>query len=204
MANTNHGEGNPEADKRYRTIIRNGLKRARGESKASDGTEAGTPVENLDTVRNLVSGASTVMLTSTNEKGGLSSRPMTLQDWADDGSLWFVVDKTSDWLREGALNVNVSFSENVDGWVSVSGVAFTVDDKDKLEELWDAGVEAWFEDGKDDANAVALRVDLRRAEWWSADNKLKQIWQIAKALVTDERPDLGNKGRIDVNGSLSH
>lgn len=204
MANTNHGEGNPEADKRYRTIIRNGLKRVRGESKASDGTESGTPVENLDTVRNLVNGASTVMLTSTNEKGGLSSRPMTVQDWADDGSLWFVVDKTSDWIGEGALNVNVAFAENIDGWVSVSGVAFTVDDKDKLEELWDSGVEAWFEDGKDDENAVALRVDLRRAEWWSADNKLKQIWQIAKALVTDERPDLGNKGRIDVNGSLAN
>ncbi len=190
---TNQGEGNRAADKRFRTMQREFVANQRNEG---DGPSLTDLVAKLDAVR-------TVMVTCSNEKGGLASRPLTLQSVEDDGTLWFIVGGDVAWLGDrGAVNVNVSVSEGMDGYVSIAGIAFLVEDEARLNELWSPLVSAFFTHGPRRSDARLLRVDPRRVEWWTPTNVLERIWETTRALVTDEAPDLGNKHRFDIPATL--
>ena len=196
MMNTTNtqGEGDVRADERFRQMSREFVNK-HFKTDADDSSTA--------TMRELVAGAKIVMLTSSNEKGGLSSRPLTLQSFDEDGTMFFIVPEDTDWLHSsGITNVNVAFSEGVQGFVSIAGVAVRDDDADKIESMWDVASEAFFPGGPDRSDAILLRVDPRRIEWWSTKNKLRQFWEMTRAFVTDEEPELGNKGTINVKATL--
>ena len=85
--------------------------------------------------------------------------------------------------------MNVSYANPEDQrYVSVSGMASTMTDRGKMEELWSPLHKAWFPKGLDDPNIALLRIDVDRAEYWDAPSSaVVQLFGFAKAMLTGKR-----------------
>ena len=125
----------------------------------------------LKKLRKLIKGARVAMLTTTAPDGTLRSRPMATLKAPFEGDLWFFTRATApkaDEIRDND-HVNVSFSDGADNrYLSLSGTASVVRDKDRLEALWSGRLKSWFPDGKKDADLALLRVRVDRADYWDA------------------------------------
>lgn len=157
--------------------------------------------DDIEAVLELMRDPRFCMLT-TREGSRLVSRPMTPQDVTESGDIWFFVSTQSDQARQIAAdeNVNVAFSDD-SAWVSVAGQAELVDDRERIDELWNPMVSAWFPDGKDSADVALLHVNADTAEFWDTPGGLVAS---AKAFVSvrvkGERPE-GNSGTVDLPDS---
>lgn len=157
--------------------------------------------EAIEKVRELIKDIDFAMLT-TISGGHLRSRPMSTQQVEFDGDLWFFTsDKTHKVDEiEGDNRVNVAYSKPDDNvYVSISGRAEIVKDRKKLEELWNPVYKAWFPDGLEDPALCLLKISVEEAEYWDSPNsKLVQVAGFVKALVTGERADGGEYGRVNL------
>lgn len=147
----------------------------------------------------LVSGIRFAMVVLPAADGALRGRPLTTQEIEDDGSLWFMVSRTSDWAEalSGATPGNAVYADPDDQrWVSVSGTATLVDDRARIEAMWNPMYAAWF-DSADDPDITLLRIDADTADYWDADANAIVRWvRMAKAVLTDARPDVGERGEL--------
>src|SRR6056297_203352 len=149
----------------------------------------------LDDQRDRVGNVRTVMVTTVDERGTLSSRPMTVQHVTDAGDVRFVVDRDADWVSPSMGAVNVAFVDGSSTWVSVAGRGVLDNDSQLLDDLWNPLLDSYFPDGR--ASAVVLQVQADRWEYWTAPNKLNQLVETARTKVGDDRPDLGDSGMIE-------
>ena len=119
----------------------------------------------------------------------------------EDDRLWFFMSRRSESIRELERQavVNVSHSDpGKDSYVSVSGTARVVDDKNRLKALWSKKAEAWFPGGVDDPDLALVEVQISHAHYWDVtDNHLVQLYKMAKAAVTGEPPhDMTHLGEV--------
>jgi general stress protein 26 len=116
---------------------------------------------------------------------------MATQKKKIDDALWFLTDHDSPKIEEiqSAQHVNLAYSDpKSQKYVSVSGVAHEVRDREIVKELWNPMYKAWFPNGPEDPNVVALRVDVESAEYWDApNNKIVYAIGLAKAAMTGQR-----------------
>ena len=123
----------------------------------------------LKKLRRLIKGARVAMLTTVVPDGTLRSRPMATLKAPFEGDVWFFTRATApkaDEIRDND-HVNVSFSDGEDNrYLSISGTASLVRDKERLERLWSGRLKNWFPDGKKDPDLALLRVRVDRAEFW--------------------------------------
>jgi general stress protein 26 len=147
-------------------------------------------------VAELVASARIALLTTVNAHGQLAS-----QERDFDGDLWFFTQDPSDKTAEIRANdqVNVSLQSG-DGFLSIAGTAEITRDRARIDELWSAGAEAWFEGGKDDPTVALIRVHADAAEYWYQDTpKPVALIKYAKAAITGERPkDVGEHGTVEL------
>jgi len=142
------------------------------------------------------------MFTTVDEHGHLISHPMTNQETDEAGGLWFYTSIHAPLWQNIALRpeVNVSFAQPDDSlYVSISGTAERVVDRERIRALWNPMVQAWFPYGPDDEHVVLVRVAPHSAEYWdSNDSKMVRLFQMAKAAVTGTTPDVdpGEHGMI--------
>ena len=157
--------------------------------------------ESIEKVNDLIKDVQIAMLT-TIDGGTLRSRPMQTQEAEFDGDLWFFTStdthKTDEIGKDNRVNVAyASPSDNT--YVSVSGTASLVNDKEKIEELWNPILKAWFPKGLDDPTLILLKVSVEQAEYWdSASSTVVQVVGFVKALVTGERADGGDHGKVNL------
>ncbi len=143
------------------------------------------------------------MFTARHHNGHLHSRPMTVQNGKldEDRSLWFFMSHSTDAVADLTEypEVNVTFADpGRDSYVSVAGRASIVDDMAKKEQLFSAMAKAWYPKGPTDPDLVLVRVAIEHADFWDTQsNKAMQLFKMAKAAVTGERPqDMGDHGVI--------
>jgi len=147
-------------------------------------------------VKELLDDVRTAMITTPDERGTLSSRPVTIQQITDDGDIWFLVDANADWVRPASTGpINATVIDDDDAWVSFAGRAELDSSPARIDELTDAMSETFFGDG---AEPIALRFVTDRIEWWTAAGALKQIFEIASAKLLGGEPDIGSSGTIDI------
>ncbi len=146
-----------------------------------------------------IKGIKVAMLTTIDQTNNiLRSRPMVTQETEFDGDLWFFVQVSSPMVAEAEnRQVNVSYiSSNDNRYVSVSGVAQLVRDRQKIEELWRPAHKVWFAGGKDDPDLALLKVTVTSAEYWDGpSNKMVQIFEAAQAFLTG-KPDMGTSEKL--------
>ena len=156
-----------------------------------------TTNDDRGTVAEIMEETRIAVLTYQSLAGALVSTPMGMQDFDDPGTTWFVTQRSSDKVKalEADPRVNVSFSSKA-GWVSLAGTAHVSDDTAKLKELWDASAGAFMSGGPEDPDNVLLRIDGDTAEYWESPGKIGVAIQMAKGLVTDSEPDLGDNDTV--------
>jgi general stress protein 26 len=157
--------------------------------------------DDLSKVRDLIDDIRIGMITNVDRgEGRLVSRPMAVQEIEDDGTLWFFTSETAPKAQQVETDptVNVAFASR-GAWVSLAGRATIVDDRDKIHELWNSSVEAWFPGGPDSPDVGLLRVDPDSAECWdSPGGRLASVAAYAKAKVTGGRPDVGESEVVEL------
>ena len=125
------------------------------------------------------------------------ARPVPMSHYADPeaGRLWFVTAKVTDLAR--ALEGGGQPAQHLIGdqgkglFARLHGHLSLSDDRAKLDALWNAVAESWFEDGKQDADVQLLCLDLSEAEVWVTDGGLSFLYQVARSKVTGDKPDMG-------------
>jgi general stress protein 26 len=163
-------------------------------------------LESIATIHDLIKDIRVAMLTTLAHDGTLTSRPMMTQEAEFDGTLWFLTGQ--DTAKAGQVSehrsVNVSYAQpDDDRYVSLSGVATIVKDRDRAEQLWTPVYQAWFPEGVDDPNLVLLKVEVEAAEYWDASSgKMVALAGFLKALITGRRiTNDGDHGNVTLDTS---
>ncbi|MCC9602764.1 pyridoxamine 5'-phosphate oxidase family protein [Stieleria sp. JC731] len=131
------------------------------------------------------------MLTTRTSQGELDARPMAIAEVEDDGTLWFVSDRSSGKIADLMLDQDVAVTmQSSSKFVSISGQCQAVEDRQKIEQLWSEAFKVWFPEGKADPSIILLRVDPVRGEYWdnSGVQGLKYLIKAGKAYLQGERP----------------
>ncbi|MEH2116376.1 pyridoxamine 5'-phosphate oxidase family protein [Nostoc sp.] len=112
------------------------------------------------------------MFTTVDDDGSLHSYPMSKSgEINSDNILWFFTYADSHKVTEieHHKQVNVSFSSSEQQrYVSISGTAQLVEDRNKLRELWKPELQTWFPKGLDEPNIALLKVNINQVNYWES------------------------------------
>ncbi|HUQ80525.1 MAG TPA: pyridoxamine 5'-phosphate oxidase family protein [Gemmatimonadaceae bacterium] len=115
------------------------------------------------------------MLTTTSDDGRLHSRPMSNNGEVEfDGDVWFFSAADSRKVEEieDDPEVELSYSDTKRFlFISMSGTAAVVRDREKKRELWVEDLERWFEDGPDSDDIVLLKITPVVVEYWKGEEQ---------------------------------
>jgi general stress protein 26 len=166
----------------------------------------------LAKLRELVKDIEYCMLTSIDTDGSLRSRPMaTNREIEDNGDLWFFTYASSHKIDEinHDQHVNVSFAApDKQTYVSMSGKAQLVRDypkgelrsnRQKIEELWQPTLKAWFPNETNEPDIALLKVSVEKAEYWdSPSGFVAKTLGFIKAAATGEPAGSGENEKLNL------
>jgi general stress protein 26 len=152
-----------------------------------------------DRVWELIDEIGLCMLVSHDGHGdALRARPMSAHARRDEDAIYFLTDLRSHKDDEIEINENVCLCFGDNGsykYVSVTGTANLLDDRNRVAELWSTAARAFWE-SKDDPNIRVLKVRPAMAEFWDSPGKIVTTVKMAAAAVTGSRPDLGSNRKV--------
>jgi general stress protein 26 len=145
------------------------------------------------------------MMTTIEPDGTLHSRPMYNQEADEAGELWFFTYLRSPKMTEVSKDnhVNLAYADpDKQHYISVSGRAEIILDKQKIQEKWTEGLRTWFPKGPDDPQAALIRVHPERGEYWdSPSSTMLHLYGYVKASVTGEPPkEMTEQKKVDLGG----
>lgn len=157
-------------------------------------TDGGAQTDEKERVRTLIKKAKFAMLATKGPDGRYHARPMATSEAEFDGTIWFLTyaetGKTHD--IETEPEVLVTYSDNDNAWISVTGTGSILRDREKVKELWSPAYKAWFPKGQDDPNIAIVKIDVENAEYWdSVSNKLVVAYAYAKSVLTGQTSKAG-------------
>lgn len=156
-----------------------------------------------DKLQELLQDFDTAMLVTRTNDGELRSRPMVVADIDPDGTIWFMTQRQSpkmdELLNDRHVNVAMQSSRK---FVSISGLAVAVDDRRKIEEVWNEAWKTWFPGGKHDPALILLKVQGDSGEYWdnSGSSGIKYLIEAGKAYITGTTPDVEHDP--DIHGKV--
>ena len=159
--------------------------------------------QQLSKLGELIKDIRIAMLTTVDEDGSLRSRPMAASQQVFEGELWFFTGADAPKVEEAKRHrqVNVSFADpEHQNYVSVSGTASLVRDRQKMEELWSPWLRTWFPRGLDEPDLALLKVEVEKAEYWdAAASTMLQLYGVVKAILTGKAPQAGEHAKLLVD-----
>ena len=120
----------------------------------------------LAPLRSLLKSLPVAMFNTVAHDGSVVARPLQALEFDEDGVLWFATGLDSEKATEirARPHVGLSFADHhANRFVSVSGPARLVHDREKIDALWSPAMSVFFPQGKDDPNLVLVRVEIERA-----------------------------------------
>jgi len=157
-------------------------------------------LENIEMLRNMIDKSKTAMLTTFSLGNGFHSRPMGTAQLDVDGNLWFFTKEFSAKVAEISHEnkVSVTYSNgSTSVYISLNGTAQIVEDRVKMQELWDPFVQAFFPDGVEDPELALLKIDLTDAEYWdNSAGKLAVVFKMIKSAITGKKYEEGEHDKI--------
>lgn len=114
-----------------------------------------------------------------------------------DGNVWFIsaageglVSDTADGAAHPARFVIADAKSGL--YANVEGTLSQIEDDVVLDELWNIMASAIFDGEKDDEDIRVLKFTPQKAgAWFSTTSGVKFLYEIAKAKMTDAKPDMG-------------
>ncbi|MGC1505155.1 MAG: pyridoxamine 5'-phosphate oxidase family protein [Sulfitobacter sp.] len=132
-----------------------------------------------------------------------AARAVPMSHYFDDddpkSTLWFITAKKTDLSKAAGTGTASTFiisSTDESLHARIEGTLSASDDTAQLDKIWNKIAEAWFEGGKQDPDIQLLRFDPKEAEVWITGGSMKFLYEIAKAHLTDSKPDMGDHAVI--------
>ena len=145
--------------------------------------------EQMDKLQAMVNDIKYTMMTTRTHEDHLHSCPMnTIETSIGAKEIWFIGHSPSETVDNIKKNpeVNLAYvSQDDKNYLSITGKAELVEDKEKLDELWSVLYNAYFEQGKEDPKVQLIKVVPHGAEYWANGNAIASAFKMTAAAVTD-------------------
>lgn len=155
--------------------------------------------ERLEKLRQLINKIPVCMVATAsmgNEAlSSIHSRPMAYLRMEASGELVFFTRAASTKTLEVRRNrqVNLNFADGAQNlYVSVSGRASIVNDREKIAQLFTPIMKQWFPEGADDQSLRLFVVDPQSAEYWDGPSGMSFVLAVTRSFITGEQADLGD------------
>lgn len=141
--------------------------------------------EAIEKMRALVKQAKSCFFCTAIQTGRpVATRPMAVQEVDDQGAFWFLSARDS--RKNGELQENSTVQLLFQGsahsdFLSVYGQATILEDKAKIEQLWEPILKTWFTEGKGDPRITVIKVTPHTGYYW--DTKHNRAVVFAKMAV---------------------
>ena len=158
-----------------------------------------TDEQKREKVREMINQIGTAFMVSTTPDGKLHGRPMANAELDTNwDKIYFATQRQSGKVTELTQDSHVYLGyTNTSGsdWVSVTGKARVIDDKQKNKDVWSAAFKNWF-DGPEDPNMVLIEVTPDLAEYWDSGSRVFAVAKMAAAAVTGKHFDMGENEKV--------
>jgi general stress protein 26 len=156
----------------------------------------------IERVWNLVEKVGVGMLT-TQFFGGLRARPVEPRLDRDQGLIRIVTDVRGlkDDEIKSAPEVNLVVIDAGDkAYLSISGRAVVTRDRVVAAQIWRRSDDVWWPGGPDDPSVRVIVVTPLLAELWDGPSSaIVAAYEMAKAQITGDKPDLGENRKKTVS-----
>ncbi|HVD99454.1 MAG TPA: pyridoxamine 5'-phosphate oxidase family protein [Cytophagaceae bacterium] len=143
-----------------------------------------------------------MLITHERFNGELAGRPMGITKVEPDGTMWFFAKVMSQKVEELEHDEQVSvviIDEKKNIYLMIHGKGDISYDKEKMKELWNPTMKAWFPEGLDDPDMVLIKIIPTEAKYWeSSSSKMVVLFNMVKAAVTGKEYDEGSMGKINL------
>ena len=127
--------------------------------------------DHIEKLKQIV-GRSRVGMLGMYHEDGIHFTPMSHVDIDDEGNLWFFTTKETGKTisAKNRNNIFVTYAQEVSStFLSISGKAYVNANREKMRELFNPYVKAWFPKGLDDPSISLLVVHPLEVECWTSD-----------------------------------
>jgi general stress protein 26 len=142
-----------------------------------------------------------VCMLTTRFADGLRARPVEPRPDRAAGLIFVVTDVRShkEHEIEAVHDIGlVCIDASANAYLSITARAQVLHDHAKAAAIWKKTDDLWW-DGPDDPNVCVLRIEPVTAELWDGPaSKAVAVYEIAKAKLTGEKPNLGENRKVTV------
>jgi general stress protein 26 len=153
----------------------------------------------IEKIKELVSRSRVCML-GTSEDGYMKFRPMSHVDIDDEGNIWFFTSKDSWKAEDIQRNPSVQLlyiNESDSIYLTMECEAHLDFDPQRMKELFNPFVKAWFPNGLKDPSLALLAVRPMGIEYWANDDsKILTYIKMLSSAVTGSQPSVGEHDRL--------
>jgi general stress protein 26 len=133
--------------------------------------------------------------------GSAPAVPMShfVEDDSTAPVLWFITAKSTALAEAANSGANAQYivsTKDEHLYARIDGHVQAVNDPAQLDRIWNVMADVWFDGGQHDSDVQLLRMDLKQAEIWLTDGSIKFLFEVAKAHLTDQQPDVGQHGTV--------
>lgn len=152
--------------------------------------------EVLSHLNDIIDDFQIAMLVTVGASNELHSRPMSIaRHNEDNGMLYFATDtdtgKTDEIEQDPRVNVTM---QSATQFVSLSGQATVINDRQMIEDMFRESWKAWFPDDQAQEDIRLIQFNPDQGEYWdlSGLKGLKFLWNAGKAIMRDKQVDYEN------------
>ncbi|NTH49238.1 pyridoxamine 5'-phosphate oxidase family protein [Agrobacterium rhizogenes] len=129
----------------------------------------------------------------------MRARPMAVHVEPIENTIYFLTDVASHKDDEIVRRPDVclAFADTRSRkYVSISGTAQVLNDRERIRELWTTPARAWWET-PDDPSIRVLKVTPSFAEYWESPGTIISYIKMAAAAMSDKEPDMGHNAKVN-------
>lgn len=127
----------------------------------------------------------------------MHGRPMSTIGKRDEGKIYLLTDRSAvkDDEIEDDPSVYLGYCKGSQH-LSVNGTAVVSSDRALVKHVWTPSAQAFWPDGPEDPNIVAIIVTPHAAEYWDGPKGIVAGVKMAFAVATGRRPDFGDNAKV--------
>ena len=154
----------------------------------------------IDRVWALINDIPVAMVVTHDGRGeNLRARPMAIRPRREEGAIYFLTDgdapKTGEVRSKNTVCLALADNKS-QKYVSITGQAEVIDDRDRVEQLWSVYDRAFWSD-KNDPRIRVLRVTPENAQFWQGAGMVVTAVKLAAAIASGERMNLGEDKKVE-------
>jgi general stress protein 26 len=156
-------------------------------------------VADIDRVWALINDIPVAMVvTQDGESELMRARPMAMRPAREEGAIYFLTDVDAPKAEEIRRNQTICLAladNKSQKYVSISGHAEIIDDRDRVREIWSIYDKAFWPD-KNDPRIRILRATPESAEFWEGAEAVVTAVKLVAAIASGERVNLGENRKV--------